>query len=45
LWEDRCAIDKKYMKRDVIGIPESVLAKNLTVTKRFVINECEVIQA
>ena len=45
LWEDRCAVDKKYMKRDVIGIPETVLAQNLVVTEKFTINDCEVIKA
>lgn len=44
-WEDRCAIDKKYMKRDVIGIPESVLAEKLTVTEKLTINDCEVFRA
>jgi hypothetical protein len=43
-WEDRCAIDKKYMKRDVIGIPESALKDGLTKTKTFVINNCEVVK-
>lgn len=41
-WEDRCAIDKKYMKRDVIGIPESVLKEQLKITKTLTINNCEV---
>lgn len=44
-WEDRCAIDKKYMKRDVIGIPESVLSEKLIVTERLSINSCEVVRA
>lgn len=44
-WEDRCAIDKKYMKRDVIGIPESVLKQGLITTKTFTINNCEVTRA
>jgi hypothetical protein len=44
-WEDRCAIDKKYMKRDVIGIPESVLVENLTITDRLIINDCAVVRA
>ena len=44
-WEDRCAIDKKYMKRDVIGIPEAVLKENLKITKQLTINNCEVNKA
>ena len=44
-WEDRCAIDKKYMKRDVIGIPESVLTENLLVTQKLTIDNCTVIRA
>ena len=44
-WEDRCAIDTKYMKRDVIGIPESELRENLTVTDTLVINDCTVVCA
>jgi len=44
-WEDRCAIDKKYMKRDVIGIPESVLTKNLVVTEKLTIDNCTVVRA
>jgi hypothetical protein len=44
-WEDRCAIDKKYMKRDVIGIPESELKEKLIVTEQLVINDCAVVRA
>jgi len=44
-WLDRCAVDKKYMKRDIIGIPEKTLLENLTIKKQFIINECEVHQA
>lgn len=44
-WEDRCAVDKKYMKRDVIGIPESVLKEGLTKAKNLTINNCEVTKA
>jgi hypothetical protein len=44
-WEDRCAVDKKYMKRDVIGIPESVLTENLVVTEKLTITGCEVTRA
>jgi hypothetical protein len=44
-WEDRCAIDKKYMKRDVIGIPESELVNKLKITEQLVINDCTVIRA
>jgi len=45
LWEDRCAIDKKYMKRDVIGIPELVLKEKLIVTSQQTINDCTVVCA
>jgi hypothetical protein len=44
-WEDRCAVDKKYMKRDVIGIPESVLKAGLTKTTALTVNNCEVTRA
>ena len=44
-WEDRCAVDKKYMKRDVIGIPESVLTENLVVTEKLIIDNCTVVRA
>ena len=44
VWEAKCKIDKKCMKRDVIGIPESVVS-NLTNSTRQIINNCEVILA
>jgi hypothetical protein len=44
-WEDRCAIDKKYMKRDVIGIPEAELREKLVVVKQLTVNDCTVVRA
>ena len=44
-WEDRCAKDKKYMKRDVIVLPEDLLIAKLANSTRQVINNCEVIRA
>jgi hypothetical protein len=44
-WEARCQIDKKYMKRDVIDINESMLNNTLTVTETLDINGCRVVRA
>lgn len=44
-WEDRCAVDKKYMKRDVIGIPESELREKLVVVEQLTVNDCTVVRA
>jgi len=44
-WETRCQIDKKYMKRDVIDINESLLKDTLTVTETLDINGCRVVRA
>ena len=43
VWEDRCAVDKKHMKRDVIGIPEKVL-KTLKNTDTIAVGNCSVVR-
>jgi hypothetical protein len=44
-WEQRCAQDKKYMKRDVISIPESILRSNIAKSTTTTISNCTVVRA
>jgi len=44
-WEQRCAQDKKYMKRDVISIPESILRSNIARSTTTTISNCTVVRA
>ena len=45
LWQARCDINKKFMKRDVISISESMLLNDLLITERVTIKGCAVFKA
>jgi hypothetical protein len=43
-WHERCRIDPKHKKRDVIVLPEKFILENLNLTTKETINNCVILR-
>ena len=43
-WLDRCKIDKRLMKRDIITLPETFILEKLTLTNKLLIDGCVILK-